>query len=119
MAIAAAASRQGRSSRPSKTMYAWPSTARSAPARWANRQPFWKSSLSKPRALQLAGAEHQVELSMHTALSVNCEFKGLFIRIRADDDLLHGRAKDHLLECRRTAITVPAFRKALAGPPNF
>src|SRR5260370_31330589 len=58
------------------------------------------------------------ELSVCTPLPVNCELKGLFIRIRAHDNLLHGRAKDHLLDRRRTAIAVPAFRKVLPHQSN-
>jgi predicted permease len=59
-----------------------------------------------------------LQVPLHAALPVNCELKGLFIRIRTHDNLLHGRAKDHLLECRRTAIAVPAFRKILTHQSN-
>src|SRR4029077_16964783 len=53
------------------------------------------------------------ELRMHTSLPVNYQLKGLFILVSAHDDLFDGCAEDHLLECRRTVVTLPDSRKVI------
>src|SRR5271163_1914345 len=53
------------------------------------------------------------KLRMHTSLPVNHQLKGLFILVSAHDDLFDGCAEDHLLECRRTIVTLPDFSKAI------
>src|SRR5262249_7304275 len=55
------------------------------------------------------------ELRMRTSLPVNYQFKDLFIPISAHDDLFDGGAEDHLLECGRTVITLPAFSKVITN----
>src|SRR5271165_1549440 len=56
-------------------------------------------------------------LRMHTSLPVNHKLKGLVILViilgSAHDDLFDGGAEDHLLECRRTVVTLPDFSKAI------
>src|SRR5271165_96599 len=56
-------------------------------------------------------------LRMHTSLPVNHQLKGLVILVivlgSAHDDLVDGGAEDHLLECRRTVVTLPDFSKAI------
>src|SRR5437588_12812055 len=47
------------------------------------------------------------ELRMRASLPVNHQIKGLFILVGAHDDLFDGCAEDHLLECRRTVVTLP------------
>src|ERR1700758_536300 len=53
------------------------------------------------------------ELRMHTSLPVNYQLKGLSILVSAHDDLFDGCAEDHLLECRRTVVTLPDSRKVI------
>ena len=47
------------------------------------------------------------ELRMRASLPVNHQLKGLFILVSAHDDLFDGCAEDHLLEWRRTVVTLP------------
>src|SRR3984893_15592939 len=53
------------------------------------------------------------ELRMHASLPLNYQLKGLFILVSAHDDLFDGCAEDHLLEWRRTVVTLPDSRKVI------
>src|SRR6516164_4477847 len=53
------------------------------------------------------------ELRMYTSLPVNYQLKGLFLLVSAHDDLFDRCAEDHLLECRRTVVTLPDSRKVI------
>src|SRR5262252_3149145 len=54
------------------------------------------------------------ELRMRTSLPVNYQLKGLFVLVSAHDDVFDGCAEDHLLECRRTVVTLPDSGKVIA-----
>src|SRR5436190_3187023 len=53
------------------------------------------------------------ELRMRASLPVNHQLKALFILVSLHDDLFDGCAEDHLLECRRTVVTLPDSRKVI------
>src|SRR6201981_2326892 len=53
------------------------------------------------------------ELRMHASLPVKHPLKALFILVSAHDDLFYGCAEDHLLECRRTLVTLPDLSKVI------
>src|SRR6516164_330069 len=54
------------------------------------------------------------ELGMRTSLPVNYQLKGFFVLVRAHDDVFDGCAEDHLLEWRRTVVTLPDSSKMIA-----
>src|SRR6516225_1257485 len=54
------------------------------------------------------------ELRMRTSLPVNYQLKGLFVLVSAHDDVFDGGAEDHLLECRRTVVTLPDYGKVIS-----
>src|ERR1700730_12015214 len=53
------------------------------------------------------------ELRMRASLPVNHQLKALFILVSAHDDLFDGCTKDHLLECRRTVVTLPGLSEVI------
>src|SRR5215469_18046392 len=53
------------------------------------------------------------ELRMRTSLPVNYQLKCLFVLVSAYDDVFDGGAEDHLLECRRTVVTLPHSSKVI------
>src|SRR4029077_15569493 len=53
------------------------------------------------------------ELCMRASLPVNHQLKALFVLVGAHDDLFDGCAEDHLLECRRTVVTLPDLSKVI------
>ena len=55
---------------------------------------------------------------MRTSVPVNGELQSFVLLFFAHDDLFYGCAKDHLLECRRTAIASPDFSKVLTHQTN-
>ncbi len=59
-----------------------------------------------------------LELSVCTSVPVNSELQSFILLFFAHDDLFYGCAKDHLLECRRTAIASPDFSKVLTHQTN-
>ena len=59
-----------------------------------------------------------LELSVRTSVPVNSELQSFILLFFVHDDLFYGRVKDHLLECRRTAIASPDFRKVLTHQTN-
>src|SRR6516165_644944 len=54
------------------------------------------------------------ELRMCTSRPVNYQLKGLFVLVSAHDDVFDGGAEDHLLECRRTVVTLPDSGKVIS-----
>src|SRR5207237_3624332 len=54
------------------------------------------------------------ELRMRASLPVNYQLKGLFVLVSEHDDVFDGGAEDHLLECRRTVVTLPDSSKVIA-----
>src|SRR5258707_5681039 len=48
---------------------------------------------------------------MRTALPVNRELKGRFLRICPHDDFFYDGTEDHFLECRWTVLAVPYLRE--------
>src|SRR4029453_11374340 len=53
------------------------------------------------------------ELRVHTSLPVKGELQSFLFVIGAHHNLLHSRAKEHLLQRRRAAFTIPDFGKVL------
>src|ERR1700732_560548 len=54
------------------------------------------------------------ELCVRASLPVKHQLKGLFVLVSAHDDVFDGCAEDHLLECRRTVVTLPDSSKVIA-----
>src|SRR5271165_4681353 len=50
---------------------------------------------------------------LHRRAGFRCGPWPLHRKLRVHDDLFDGCAEDHLLECRRTVITLPDFGKAI------
>src|SRR5437879_1957920 len=59
------------------------------------------------------------QLCMRTTLPMNRELQGLFLQIRAHDDLFHYGAEDHFLECGRAVLVLPDLGEVLAHHQNL